>query len=85
MVCRDFDARNCQPVETQWMPVPESEITTPKQTPTNGSVVRVQNVQGVIRYRCQAFNKLGSDSHVIKFIRRGEKIINCFKHSFLVE
>lgn len=75
MVCPDFDTRNCQPVETHWMPVPESAIMTPKQTPTNGSIVKVQSVQGVVRYRCQAFNKLGSDSHVIKFVRRGKKML----------
>lgn len=75
MVCPDFDTRNCQPVETHWMPVPESAIMTPKQTPTNGSIVKVQSVQGVVRYRCQVFNKLGSDSHVIKFVRRGKKML----------
>ena len=73
MVCPEFDTRNCQPVETQWMPVPESAIMTPKQTATNESIVKVQSHQAAARYRCQAFNKVGSDSHVIKFIRRGKK------------
>lgn len=85
MVCPDSDTRNCQPVETQWMPVPESAIImTPKQTATNESIVKVQSDQASARYRCQAFNKLGSDSHVIKFIRRGRKFqhfstINTFR------
>lgn len=75
MVCPDFDTRNCQPVETQWIPVPESVIMTPKQTRTNGSVVNVQSDQLAARYRCQAFNNLGSDCHVIKFVRRGKKML----------
>ena len=73
MVCPDFDTKNCQPVETQWMPVPESAIMTPMQTATNKSIVKVQSDQAAARYRCQAFNKLGSDSHIIKFIRRGKR------------
>ena len=73
MVCPDFDTRICQPIETQWMPVPASTIMTPKRTATNGSVVKIQSNQAAARYRCQAFNKLGSDFHVIKFVRRGKK------------
>ena len=73
MVCPDFDTKNCQPVETQWMPVPESAIMKPMQTATNKSIVKVQSDQAAARYRCQAFNKLGSDSHIIKFIRRGKR------------
>lgn len=46
-----------------------------KQTRTNGSVVNVQSDQLAARYRCQAFNNLGSDSHVIKFVRRGKKML----------
>ena len=75
MLCPDSDARNCQPVETQWMPVPDSAIMTRRQTPTNGSAVKVQIVQGSVRYRCQAFNKLGRDSHIIKFVQRDKKML----------
>lgn len=76
MVCPDFDTRKCQPVETQWMPVPERAIITPKQKPTNGSIIKVQSDQTAALYRCQAFNNLGSDSHVIKFVRRGKKMLS---------
>ena len=75
IVCPDFDTRNCQSVETHWMPVHASTIVTPKQTATNRSIVKVQSDQAAARYRCQAFNNLGSDSHVIKFVRRGKKML----------
>lgn len=76
VVCSDsVDTRKCQPVETQWMPVPERVIMTPKQIPTNGSIIKVQSNQTAALYRCQAFNNLGSDSHVIKFVRRGKKML----------
>ena len=75
MDCPDFHTDKCQPVESQWMPVPESVIMTPKQTPTNKSVVKVQSDQTAVRYRCQAINKLGRDSYVIKFVRHGKKTL----------
>ena len=72
MNCPDFDTSKCQPVESHWMPVPESVIMTPKRSPANESIIRVQSDQPAARYRCKAFNKLGSDSHVIKFFRHGK-------------
>ena len=72
MNCPDFDTRFCEPVESQWMDVPESVIMTPQETPTNKSVVKVQSDQPTASYRCQASNDLGSDAHVINLVRRGK-------------
>ena len=74
MKCTDASDPDCQPDESQWAMVPERLMITPSATPTNKSIVLVESDQGQTLYRCQAFNNLGNDSRVIRFLRLGK---NC--------
>lgn len=73
--CFTFNTSSCDPVESQWMPVPESLIMTPPNTPTKKSVVNVQGNQPTASFRCLASNKLGRYFHVIKLVRSGKKFV----------
>ena len=72
MKCTNASDPDCQPDESQWTMVPERLMITSSATPTNKSIVLVESDQGQTMYRCQAFNNLGNDSQVIRFLRLGE-------------
>ena len=73
--CFTVNRSSCDPIESQWMPVPESLIMTPPNTPTKKSVVNVQGNQPTASFRCLASNKLGRYFHVIKLVRSGKKFV----------
>ena len=70
----DIFERNCYPTESQWKPIPPQLITPASATPTNESIVKVDSHQPNTFYRCQAFNKFGNDSQVLRFFRRGKNV-----------
>ncbi|XP_022797152.1 hemicentin-1-like isoform X1 [Stylophora pistillata] len=69
MDCFTLNTSACEPVESQWMPVPESLLMSPPNLPIKKSVVKVQSNQPTASFRCLASNKLGSDFHIIKLVR----------------
>ncbi|KAJ7377501.1 Hemicentin-1 [Desmophyllum pertusum] len=70
----NFPANNnpCQTHESIWITVPGYLMITPTDTPTNRSVVKIENDQTDAFYRCEAVNAVGNDSYVIKLVRLAE-------------
>ena len=74
--CQDSD---CSPDDSKWQSVPSWLLSTPSATPTNKSIVKIESDQADAFYRCQAFNSLGNDSQVIRFVRLGKNVLISLK------
>ncbi|KAM7427496.1 Roundabout 1 [Porites harrisoni] len=59
----------CVPKENKWITVPSQLVFPSSSTPTNESIVNVAKDQQNAFYRCQAFNSLGNDSQILRFVR----------------
>ncbi|CAH3188573.1 unnamed protein product, partial [Porites lobata] len=59
----------CVPKENKWITVPSELVSPSSSTPTNESTVNVAKDQQNALYRCQAFNSLGNDSQILRFVR----------------
>ena len=66
----------CVPKENKWITIPSQVVFPDSSTPTNESIVNVAKDQQNTFYRCQAFNSLGNDSQIVRFVRVGKNI--CF-------
>ena len=64
----------CVPKENKWITVPSQLVSPSSSTPTNESIVNVAKDQQNAFYRCQAFNSLGNDSQILRFVRFGKNI-----------
>ena len=64
----------CVPKEDEWVTVPSQFVFPSSSTPTNESIVTVAKDQQNAFYHCQAFNSLGNDSQILKFVRLGKNI-----------
>ena len=70
----DIQSGTCVPKEDKWISVPGQLVFPSSSTPTNESIVNVAKDQQNAFYRCQAFNSLGKDSQILRFIRLGKNI-----------
>ena len=64
----------CVPKEDKWSTVPSQLVFPDSSTPTNESIVKVAKDQQNAFFRCQAFNSLGNDSQILRFVRLGKNI-----------
>lgn len=72
--CIENPTGTCVPKEDKWATVPSQLVFPSSSTPTNESIVKVAKDQQNAFYRCQAFNSLGNDSQILRFVRLGENI-----------
>ena len=74
----NLDCPDCPPEKNKWKSVPGNLIITSTNTPTNLSRVQVERDQAGAYYRCEAVNAVGNDTHLVKLVRLGEKLLVFF-------
>ena len=72
---QNLDCADCSPEKDKWKSVPGNLIITSTNTSTNRSRVQVEKDQSGAYYRCKAVNAIGNDTHLVKLVRLGEKLL----------